>query len=532
MGRDERAVRLAREAAALAAGARIELPGDLALWSLAGGRPADVVAVPAADPARALVTAMEAELTDDERRHGAHYTPADLADRVAALALGGDGGDGRTVVDPTCGAGAVLLAAAERLMTGGASRSQVARDQLFGADLDPLAAAVAEAALALWSGGTVPAPGHVVVADALEQGRAAWPGAPAGGFDVVAGNPPFQSQLATATARTADARAALRGRLGEAVTPYVDTAALFLLVALELVSDRGRVALVQPQSTAAARDAGPVRAALGARARLVELWAAPGQPFAARVHVCVPVLEMGTPDQDTDWAARLATARGVPEVEVPSGPTVASLAAAVAGFRQHYYGLVDHVRDDGDGAWLVTCGLLRVGACDWGRRPVRFARRSWARPVVDIAAVRRSDDRLARWLDQVLRPKVVVASQTRVVEAAADAGGTWVPCTPVVSVVPRDPGDVDRLTAVLCAPPVAAWAARRGSGSGLSPHAIRMSTALALAAPLPTDEAAWHEATAHLADGDLDRYADAATAMYALPPAMSAAVRTWWDASQ
>ncbi len=286
-----------------------------------------------------------------------------------------------------------------------------------------------------------------------------------------------------------------------------------------------------PSRLHAARDAGPVRAAVSARARLVDLWVAPGQPFAARVHVCVPVLEVGTPDHDADWAAHLATARGVPAVELPSAATVASLAAGVAGFRQHYYGLVDHVREDGDGARLVTSGLLSVGVCDWGARPARFARRSWDRPVVDVDAVRRSDPRLARWLDQVLQPKVVVASQTRVVEAGADRDGTWVPCTPVVSVVPNDPADVDRLAAALCAPPVAAWAARRASGTGLSPNAIRMSTALALAVPLPTDAAAWQTATAHLAAGDLAHYADAATAMYALPPDSAAAIRAWWEAS-
>jgi hypothetical protein len=529
---DERAVRLAREAAGLAAGAGVELPEDLTLWRLAGGRPSDVVAVAAADPAGALVAAMEAALTDDERRQGAHYTPADLADHVITLALGDVGLGTCTVVDPACGAGAVLLAAADRLATGGAPRARVVRDQLFGADLDPVAAAVAEAALALWSGGTGPASGHVAAADALDRGRGAWPSPPASGFDAVVGNPPFQGQLAAATARSDATRAALRERLGEVVTPYVDTAALFLLVGLELAADGGRIALVQPQSTAAARDAGPVRAAVSARARLVDLWVAPGQPFAARVHVCVPVLEVGTPDHDADWAARLATARGVPPVELPSAPTVSSLAAGVAGFRQHYYGLVDHVREDGDGARLVTSGILSVGVCDWGARPARFARRSWDRPVVDVAAVRRSDARLARWLDQVLQPKVVVASQTRVVEAAADRDGTWVPCTPVVSLVPSDPGDVDRLAAALCAPPVAAWAARRASGTGLSPDAIRMSTSLALAVPLPTDAAHWNHAAQHLANGDLDAFASAATSMYALPQDSAAAIRAWWDASQ
>jgi hypothetical protein len=106
-----------------------------------------------------------------------------------------------------------------------------------------------------------------------------------------------------------------------------------------------------------------------------------------------------------------------------------------------------------------------------------------------------------------------------------------VPCTPVVSVVPAHPADVDRIAAALCAPPVAAWAARRASGTGLSASAIRMSVALALAAPLPVDDGRWQEATAALAAGDLASYAPAATAMYALDPAAASEVLAWWHAN-
>ena len=207
------------------------------------------------------------------------------------------------------------------------------------------------------------------------------------------------------------------------------------------------------------------------------------------------------------------------------------MADAVAGFRQHYYGLVDHVHEASTaavGAPLVTSGLVSVGACAWGTAPTRFAKRTWSRPVVDLAAVRAQDRRLGGWLDRVLRPKVVVATQTRVIEAAADRTGTWVPCTPVVSVIPRDGTEVDLIAAALCAPPVAAWAARRASGTGLSPDAIRMSAELALAAPLPRDRRLWEQAATHLLAGDLAAYAESATAMYRLDPATAHRVTAWW----
>jgi hypothetical protein len=544
---DRRAQALARTAEALAQGAGIELPDGLALWALGGGRPAGVPAVPSEDPPTELVRAMEVALTDDERRRGAHYTPADLADAVVARALphpaswvlnttqtGAEDPRTRvddllTVVDPACGAGAMLLAAGRRLVALGCSPEVVARDRLWGADLDPVAAAVAEAVLALWSGGIAPGRGHLVGADALVAGRAVWASPPPLGFRAVVANPPFQGQLSSSTARGPAARAAVLARFGDAAAPSVDTAALFLLVGVELAAPGGRVAFVLPQSTAAARDAGPVRSAVARHARLVELWVPPGRPFGDRVHVCVPVLEVGDGQPEPDWAARLAEARGVPRVELPGvGPTIASLADAVAGFRQHYYGLVPHVSEGTAGQPLVTSGSIGVGTCGWGTAPVRFAKQSWSRPVVDVAAVRAGEPGLAGWLERVLRPKVVVATQTRVVEAAADLDGTWVPCTPVISVVPHDPAAVDRVVAALCAPPVAAWLARRASGTGLSPGAIRLSARLVQSVPLPPDERRWQLAADALAAGDLAAFATAATEMHRLAPDVAARVLTWW----
>src|SRR5690606_11293833 len=104
----------------------------------------------------------------------------------------------------------------------------------------------------------------------LRQGAGVWPDAPTEGFAAVVGNPPFQGQLARATARAVAETEALRARFDAALGPYVDTAALFLLVGVELAAPGARVAMVQPQSTAAARDAGAVREALAGRAALVD----------------------------------------------------------------------------------------------------------------------------------------------------------------------------------------------------------------------------------------------------------------------
>lgn len=581
MGGDIRAEQLAQLAADLSRASGVDLPEELGLWRLAGGRPR-AGCQRDADPAWALATALEPLLDSGARRRGAHHTPREVAVHVAELALPDEaarqgwaasdiestGEQARRpsvprVVDPACGAGALLLAAGERLAASGMRREDAARHALWGADLDPLAVAVAEAAITLWSGGTMPAPAHLVCADTLLGGPRAWPDPPRGGFDALVANPPFQGQLASSTTRTAETVAQLRERYGSAVTAYVDTAAMFLLAATDLVRPGGSMAIVLPQSIVASRDAGSVRGAVHARASLRELWAPDRQLFAASVHVVVAALDVRAPasahfgsrasgagasltsvsglgasasgslDAGAVWAARLADARGVPALTLEGAGTVGDLATAVAGFRDEYYGLVGHVGEAEAApatAPLVTSGCIDIGACTWDEHAVRFAKRRWDRPVVDLEGLRSDNPKLSAWVDRVRRPKVVVASQTKVIEAAVDPQGTWVPVTPVISVLPAVAADAPRLAAALCSPPVSVWAARLAAGTGMSSTAIRVSAALVLTAPLPLDDAAWDEATDALATHDLLRFADAATAMYCLPAPVADEVRAWWSA--
>jgi hypothetical protein len=301
------------------------------------------------------------------------------------------------------------------------------------------------------------------------------------------------------------------------------------------------MAVVLPESIVAARDAGGVRRALASRAALRDLWSVPGQPFDAAVRVCVAGLDVHTTFPGTaqaiaatdggGWADRLADARGVPAVELDGSRAVADRGIVVAGFRDEYYGLVDHVREarpGAAGAPLVTSGAIDIGRTTWGSEPIRFAKRRWDRPEVDLGSLARANPRVAAWVDRVRRPKVVVASQTRVIEAVADPAGTCVPATPVISVVPDDPHLVHRLAAVLCSPPVAAWAARRAVGTGLSTDAIRVSAGLVGDAPLPPDDDAWAVASRALAAGDLTTFAERATAMYRLDASAAIEVRDWW----
>lgn len=413
---------------------------------------------------------------DARRRLGGHHTPPALARRLAAVALDG-APTGAVVADPACGGGAFLVAAGEVLATRVGDRRRVVERQLVGADIDPLAVATTRAALALWSGGGTAR--GVVVADGLGGWR------PPASVDVVVGNPPFRSPLAAG---------ARRGRLGA----YTDLAGRFLVAAVDLVRPGGTVLLLQPESVLAARDAAAVRAA----GRLVGLWVAGEPVFAVDVRVCAPVVRRMPPggglvrrwhgaDVRPAGTARLDLSAptwahlrpGAPRARArrPGTRTIGDLATATAGFRDEFYGLAAAATEGGPGAPLVTCGLIDPGRVLWGERPARLGGRRFDRPTVDPTTLQ---GRLAAWVAARLTPKVLVATQTRAIEAVADRDGRYVPVTPVVAIHPHDVDDLDRIVAALADPAATAWALRHYGGTALGADRVKLSAAQVLAIPV------------------------------------------------
>jgi hypothetical protein len=163
--------------------------------------------------------------------------------------------------------------------------------------------------------------------------------------------------------------------------------------------------------------------------------------------------------------------------------------------------------------------------------------------VVDLVALGDADPTLAAWTAARLVPKVVVATQTRVLEAAVDASGAWYPSVPTVALT-CDRTRLWHAAAVVLAPPISAWAFHRHAGAALSSQAIKLSARQVLLAPLPVDDEAWGRAARTLegaassaATGDragwlgaLEQFAHEATAAYGLDTATAAAVRSWWFA--
>ncbi len=497
----------------------VELPG-LALLSR-WGPPATAEVTPA-EASPGLPGTMHEVLLDPVARRGGgvFYTPPEVASVIVGWALGARAGERPVVCDPAAGGGAFLLAAADALAASGRPRAQVVGECLVGADIDPLAVAVTEAVLALWCGGAaVP---RMIEGDALALDPSDWPAAP----DVVVGNPPFLNQLGRATARRPDEVVALRRRFGAAVGAYVDTAVLFLVMGARLVRPGGAVALILPESFLATRDARGARSAVLSDASLEDLWIPSVPVFAGpAVRVCVPVLRcpgaaqarvriwrespprlVGELDVDADalqtaptWSQLVAVGLGIPDCELEADQTLGEWCRVSADFRAQYYGVAPFVVDDPDASLdparfppLVTVGLVDPAACAWGRRRTRHHGHSWAAPRVDRARLEAESD-LGPWARARLVPKVVVATQTRVVEAAVDLDGAWLPSTPLISVV----GPAERLwhaAAVLLSPPVTAWALRRWGGTALAAGGLKLSAAQIRAIPSPPPGPAWDAA--------------------------------------
>ncbi len=154
--------------------------------------------------------------------------------------------------------------------------------------------------------------------------------------------------------------------------------------------------------------------------------------------------------------------------------------------------------------------MIDVARLTWGTTPRRVRGSARLAPTVDLADLARRSPRVAAWARDRLVPKVLVATQTRVVEAVPDPRGDCIPVTPTISVEPAAGApSLHHLTAALSAPSVAATAAARHLGAGLSAGALRWSAGSVLDVALPPPGPAWDRGAALVAElmtaSDTDR---------------------------
>lgn len=168
---------------------------------------------------------------------------------------------GERIVDPACGAGGFLYAAARRLTSNGASPEDAAA-QVFGVDKDRYLARLAAIRLAFVA---MTSP-NIWCADSLgwrsEDGSRPAIADMEGTFDIVLTNPPFGSKIVSATAETQakfdlgyqwksiEGHFARTNTLRRSVPPQV----LFIERCISLVRPGGRIGIVVPESLISGRN--------------------------------------------------------------------------------------------------------------------------------------------------------------------------------------------------------------------------------------------------------------------------------------
>jgi hypothetical protein len=417
--------------------------GDLsAVQSLATGYDALLLHIPALDDGLLVLRAVG---NAERRFRGAFSTPPVFANSLAVRALAdwaaqspdAQSPDSRigvpTVVDPACGAGALLRAVLARLLEQGLPPSQAMR-ALHGVDADPIAVLLCRAVLAAdltlaghpcqpehlamrivagdaLLGGTPlrPAAGPGVIWDELFPAVLARPGAAPepvtgwrGGFDAVVANPPWERLKVHARdwdgvipaglrGDRADISRALRdaGRhpltgAGElnAYLPFVETC-------WRLLAPHGRAALLVPAGIASDRSA----------ARLLEALTAVGA--LARLHLIEP-----TSPIFVGVSARV----GVAVVELSGGPQSRSDSADSQPEAEVAVGLAAPDDPPGERAWPLAASLLRVLNPNTGTAPL-FASAVDARIVTAVhrrtPVLLRRDPSSSRVIDDAWKLRLV-----------------------------------------------------------------------------------------------------------------------------
>lgn len=210
--------------------------------------------------------------TRDRRRRGRHFTVPRVADAMAEYAVA----DGRArVLDPACGAGALLSAARAR----GAS-------QLWGVDADAEAIDAAREAV----GGDA----RLFHGDFLSLAS----GALEGSFDAVVANPPYLRQESIPRAQKRALRARFADELAVPGSGRTDLLGYFLLELTRHLRPGGRLAFLSSAAWLTSRYGAPIRAFVTRHYRLDRVIESAVEPWfpEARIRAVLLLAERSVSD--------------------------------------------------------------------------------------------------------------------------------------------------------------------------------------------------------------------------------------------
>jgi hypothetical protein len=195
--------------------------------------------------------------SENRKRRGSFYTPPTLADRICAKARISQ--ETKSVLDPSCGAGSILIAAL----------SYARPEAVHGADIDHVAVWLARVSLALLSGSDPDGwKRRIVCGDSLRASAFSSDEK----FEAVVGNPPWVSYAGRAAAPLSDWKRSDYRRRFRSFSGFPTTHGMFAELAASLLAPGGRMSLLVPSSIADLAGYGHARAS-------VEVYAAVDDPI-------------------------------------------------------------------------------------------------------------------------------------------------------------------------------------------------------------------------------------------------------------
>lgn len=394
-----------------------------------------------------METAYERSLARERRRsEGVFYTPPELAAYLVEEALGsllkGGAFEPVRILDPACGAGALLVAAYQRLLAWHAERGVVdasARREIllrsiFGIDVDAEAVALAREALARAAGTEVDLRANIRIGDAIrgEDRRT---------FEVVLANPPYLD-AETMTRHHPALRAYCQGRF-KAASGNWDLFCVFIERCLQFCATGGRCGMIVPNKLLSADYARAARGLLAGKLSALRIYQQ-DRRFAADVY---PIAFVAGSGADAVVVERVVGGEVVSrevvaaEVFAESGPWAPGSSAAgriVAHMRAagrplgelaavrgaatvaEAYALAGLIREGGDGVRLINSGTIDPYEQLWGRKRLRYLGATYLRPVIPDESLQGLS---AKRLADARTPKVIVSGMTRTIEAVLDREG-------------------------------------------------------------------------------------------------------------
>jgi adenine-specific DNA methylase len=221
----------------------------------------------------------------ERKARGAFFTPPTIANFLARWAIHGN--PGARILDPSCGEGVFLLAAARELRNLGAAENKL-RSQIHGVDLHH--GSLAETGRLLQEDGL---DADLLAADLFELAPPTDLFPSIGSFDAVIGNPPYiRYQQHIGEARRVSVLAALRQ--GVRLSGLASSWAALLVHAGSFLEPEGRLAMVLPAELLTVGYAEPVRQWLRRRFAAVKLVFFERRQFADALENVVLLLAQGS----------------------------------------------------------------------------------------------------------------------------------------------------------------------------------------------------------------------------------------------